>query len=110
MNNDDITQLDNKLEGVLSKYLQCGSNDFGVKANYNLIKNDWKSPINFALGHKYAMSNNDSSLKSRIEYFLGDSLLGENISDIIQNYEHYALESKEEAYKYIKELEEILDL
>ncbi|WP_188400209.1 hypothetical protein [Sporomusa sp. GT1] len=102
----------NQLEGLLRKYLNCHYTDFGVKANDNLTKSDWKSPINFALGHKYAISNNDPKVKESIDFFLGNDLQGESIGDIIERYEYYGFNNVEDAYKYIKDaianLEKIL--
>lgn len=108
-----ILSLANKLEGILTKYLQCHYGNFGVKANGNLDNYDWKSPINFALGCKYGESEKNSKLKEEIDFFLGNILKGQNMEDLIENYEYYGYNSQEEVYSYIKEtinqLEEILN-
>lgn len=65
----NILNCANKLEGILRKYLHCNYNEFGVKANDNLIEFDWKSPINFALGYCYAQSNKDPKVKKNIDFF-----------------------------------------
>lgn len=103
--NEQNTVLDcaNKLEGILCKYLNCGYNDFGVKANDNLTRGDWKSPVNFALGHRLASSNNDSLVKESIDYFLGNDFQGQSIGDIVERYEYYGFDSINDAYVYINE-------
>lgn len=102
----------NKLEGILRQYLNCGYNDFGVKANDNLASDDWQSPINFALGCRYGSSNKDPQVKEDIDYFLGNELQGQSIGDVVEQYEYYGFETKEAAFKYIDEtierLKEIL--
>ena len=102
----------NRLEGILRSYLNCNYCEFGVKSNNNLTTTDWRSPINFALGYRYAQSNNDEDVKKRIEYFLGDELIGFSIEDITKLYKHYGLSDENEAYKKIEniinELEKIL--
>lgn len=107
-----ILDYANKLEGLLCKYLECNYTEFGVKANGNLIDHDWKSPINFALGYRYASSNKDPKVKEDIDYFLGNTLDGNNISDIVKNYKNYGHASPEAALEYIgktiEALEEIL--
>ena len=94
----------NCLEGILRGFLDCHYNDFGVKANNSLTSNDWKSPINFALGFKYALSNKNPEVKKAIDNFLGNILIGKNIADIIENYEYQGLKNKDEAYKKIDEI------
>jgi len=79
----------NKLEGLLRKYLNCGYNDFGVKANDNLTMHDWKSPINFALGHLHGKSN--------------------NVNDLIENYEYYNFDSTDKAHDYVDKTIEKLE-
>lgn len=102
MNNDKITELATTLEGVLRNYLNCHYTDFGIKANDNLINNDWKSPVYFSLGHKYAMSNNSPEIKRKIDDFLGNDFIGKNIKDIIDNYSYYDFEDTTEAYNHIE--------
>ena len=105
--------LANTLEGILREHLDCHYTDFGVKANDNLLRYDWKSPINFALGHCYALSNHDSNVKEKIDGFLGDTLIGNHIEDLIQHHEYYTLDSEEDAYDRIEyiinELKRILE-
>lgn len=107
-----VSNFASKLEGILRRYLKCGYNDFGVKANDKLSGIDWKSPINFALGHRYAASNDDPAVRERIEYFLGDELQGQSIGDVVRQYEYYGFDSQEAAFVYIdetiKKIEEIL--
>ena len=88
-----------KLEGILCEYLDCNCHEFGVKANFDLVNKDWRGPINFALGYKYANSNNDKNMKKEINFFLGDILLGSSISDLVNQYEN-----KDVAYKRIDEI------
>lgn len=102
----------NKLEGILRQYLNCGYNDFGVKANDNLANEDWRSPINFALGCCYGSLNQDPKVKEDIDYFLGNELKGQSIGDIVKQYEYYGFDTKEAAFEYIdktiERLKEIL--
>ena len=100
--NNKVLELANKLEGILRKNLDCHYTDFGVKANDNLTTYDWKSPINFALGHKYAKSNNSSKVKEEIDNFLGNDLEGKSIGDIVENYEYYNFDTENDAYAYIE--------
>lgn len=79
----DVLDLANRLEGILRNYLDCGYDEFGVKANGNLDAGDWMQPIAFALGDKYSSSDRDEDLKEQIDYFLGNTLVGKNISDLI---------------------------
>ncbi len=39
----DVLDLANRLEGILRRYLNCGYDEFGVKANGNLDEGDWGS-------------------------------------------------------------------
>lgn len=100
---DKALSLANELEGTLRNYLDCHYTEFGVKANDNLLTGDWKSPINLALGHKYGKSNNSLELKGKIDYFVGNTLQGKNIQDVIQNYDYYNFDTQDDAYKYIKD-------
>jgi len=101
MNEKSVLSYANKLEGLLRQYLDCHYTDFGVKANDNLTSGDWKSPVNFALGYRYASSNSDPNVKESIDYFLGNEFQGENIGDIIDKYDYYGFGSVDEAYDYI---------
>lgn len=109
---NDVLGCATRLEGILRKYLNCGYNDFGVKANDNLASVDWKSPINFALGCRYGEQKFNESSKEIIAYFLGNELKGQNIGDLISNYEYYSFDTVDDAYSYvnetIKNLEKIL--
>ena len=108
----DLLSVANKLEGLLRRYLNCDYTEFGVKANDNLLSYDWKSPICFALGHKYAQSHNDKKTKDEIDTFLGNTLQGQNVSDLVDRYEYYGFDTKEDALKaaenIIKSVEKIL--
>lgn len=101
-----------KLEGILRRYLQCDYTEFGVKANDNLIKYDWKSPINFALGYRYASSEKDPEVKKKIDNFLGNEFEGQSIGEILEKYEYYGYDSKDAALEYVQkvidDLEKIL--
>lgn len=103
----------NRLEGLLIKYLDCHYLDFGVKANDGLTIRDWRTPIAFALGHKYASSNNSPEVKEKIDYFLGDVIKGKYMSEVVNEFEKYGFESQEKAYEevdnIINSLEEILN-
>ena len=105
-----VLEKANRLEGVLRNFLHCDYTEFGVKANGHLDDNDWKSPINFALGYKYALS---PKMKEEIDYFLGNVLIGNSIGEIVKNYEWYGFNSKSETFKkiddIIEELEKILN-
>lgn len=107
-----VIDIGNRLENILKEFLNCEYNDFGVKSNDNLCNSDWKSPINFALGYRYALSNQDPSVKESIDYFLGNSFIGENIGDVIHEHLYYGLDTKEDAISkvnsIIDELENIL--
>ena len=109
---NNITELSRKLETILRKCLNCHYTDFGVKANDNLAAHDWKSSVNFALGYKYAKSNNSPKVKEEINFFLGNVFIGENIKDVIEHYESYGFNTENEAYAYIDDtlnsLKEIL--
>ena len=107
--NNRVLELANKLEGILRKYLECHYTDFGVKANDKLTTYDWKSPINFALGHKYAKSNNSPKVKEAINCFLGNDLEGKSIGDIVENYNDYDFNTENEAYDYIERTIDILN-
>ena len=72
--NNKALDLANKLEILLRKYLNCHYTDFGVKANDDLLNRDWKSPINFALGYKYANSTNNQDIIDYFNYLLKISL------------------------------------
>lgn len=105
--------LSNQLESVLRDFLNCHYNDFGVKAQW-LFQYDWKSPINFVLGYKYAVDERQE-VKEDISYFLGNTFIGENINDLIANFEKYDFNSKNEVIEYIEkqiilELNRILDM
>ena len=106
--------LANRLETILTKYLDCHYGNFGVKANGYLDDYDWKSAIYFALGCKYGESNKDSKLKDIIDSFLGNTLKGKNMQDLVNNYEDYSFNSREEAFLYIentiKKFQEILNM
>ena len=95
--------LAQRLEGILRKHLDCHYLDFGIK-NDNLLRYDWKSPVNFALGHRYAISNHDSKVKEDIDYFLGNIFIGEHIEDVINRHDHYGLESQENALNRVEEI------
>lgn len=107
-----IRNCANKLEVVLKNYLNCNFSEFGIKSNGCLDKTDWKSPINFALGYKYAESNKNPKIKDEIENFLY-TLKGSNIQEIIYKHEQFDFSSKEEAVEYvlntINKLENILN-
>lgn len=47
-NQNKVLEYANKLEHILRHYLECDYTEFGVKANDNLTRYDWQSPINFA--------------------------------------------------------------
>ena len=110
--NNRMLDLANRLERILCQYLDCHYNDFGVKANDNLTTDDWRSPINFALGHRYACSSNDKDLKEKIDFFLGETLIGDSIGDIIKRHKDFSFPNADEAYsnieRIIDELENIL--
>lgn len=110
----NVLDYANELEWLLCDYLDCGRVDFGVKANGCLDSTDWKSPVNFALGHKYAKSNNNPIVKQEIDYFLGNEFQGECIGEIIQRYNYYGFNSPNDAYDYIEttidRIREILSL
>lgn len=78
MNISPSLEVANKLENILRSYLDCHYNDFGVKANNNLLNIDWKRPINFALGVYYERNKDfkyKNDLKQNIHSFI------EKISD-----------------------------
>ena len=95
----DLLSVANKLEGLLRRYLNCDYTEFGVKANDNLL-------------HKYAQSHNDKKTKDEIDTFLGNTLQGQNVSDLVDRYEYYGFDTKEDALKaaenIIKSVEKIL--
>ncbi|EHO79962.1 hypothetical protein [Fusobacterium ulcerans] len=99
----------NRLEELLCRYLKCSFEDFGIKANNNLLIHDWKSPINFALGYAYAASGNNKELKMKIDYFLGNILKGESIEKLIENYEYHGYTCEEDAFNYINSTIEALE-
>ena len=99
-----VSDLANRLEGILRSYLKCDYDDFGVKANGNLDHGDWVQPIAFALGDKYASSDRDEEIKEQIDYFLGNTLEGKHISDLISNYAYYGYESEQEAIDKVKHI------
>ena len=100
-----VLEKANRLEGILREFLDCHYIDFGVKANDNLTSNDWKSPINFALGFKYALSNKSPEVKEAIDNFFGFLFVDEkSIGDVIRNYKYQGFKSKYEAYKRIDEI------
>ena len=99
-----VLKYGNKLEGILRSYLNCEYHEFGVKSNDNLTKYDWRSPINFALGYKYAQSNKDENVKRKIEYFLGNVLIGSSISDVVNQYEYYEFSNEDEAYEKVEDI------
>ncbi len=109
-----VLELANRLESILKGYLNCGYNDFGVKANGFLDASDWKSAVCFALGDKYASLNRNNDAKQQIDFFLGNIFEGNSIADLIDNYEYYGYKSQEEAYikvdNIIDEIERILAL
>ncbi|MBR8702307.1 hypothetical protein IX317_002234 [Fusobacterium sp. DD29] len=81
---DSYLDTANRLESILRKYLDCHYSDFGIKANNNLLKYDWKSPINFALGVLYERNRD---LKHDIDSFLGNELYeGQSIEEVVANY------------------------
>ena len=98
---NDVLHYATKLENILRQYLNCGYNDFGVKANGKLADKDWRSSINFALGCRYGSSNQDPKVKEDIDYFLGNELEGQSIGDIVEQYEYYGFDTKEAAFEYI---------
>jgi hypothetical protein len=96
----------NKLEGILRSYLNCHYNDFGVKANNNLL-NDWRSPVKFALGVFYGESNRSQAAKDKIDNFV-DYFEGQGIDDLAARYEYYDFESQAAVYEYVdKKIEEL---
>ena len=109
----EILERANKLERVLRDYLQCNYTDFGVKANGRLDTQDWLSPVNFALGFKYAESGSNSDVKEWINDFLGNRFYGLNMNDLVSNFDEYGFKTKEKALEYIddiiEELTRILD-
>lgn len=110
----DVLDLANRLEGILRRYLNCGYDEFGVKANGNLNEGDWGQPIAFALGDKYAASGRNEDLREQIDYFLGNTLEGKNISDLVSEYEYYGYNNQKEAFdkanEIIDEVERLLEL
>lgn len=84
-NQNKVLEYANKLEHILCHYLECDYTEFGVKANDNLTRYNWQSPINFALGYRYASSNKDPKVKADIDYFLGNVLEGQSIGDVVEN-------------------------
>lgn len=93
--NDILLSKANTLEGILRTFLDCGYNEFGVKANNKLLKDDWKSPINFALGVLY---ERNPELKSEIQNFLGNIFyVGYSIEDAYNQ-----IDDKNEALEYIE--------
>lgn len=93
------SDLADRLEGILRRFLNCHYTEFGVKANNLLLKYDFKSPINFALGVLYGKK---PELKQEINNFISNRLVGGNsIESFIDEYEN-----KEAG---IKEVESILD-
>ena len=107
----NVSDYNRKLEGILREHLSCNYTEFGVKANGHL-EEDWRSPINFALGYKYASSKRNLSIKDQIDYFLGNIIEGNSAKDLVQNFDEYGYESKENALdkvgKIIDEVEKIL--
>ena len=101
---DKALEKATKLECILRRFLECHYSDFGVKANDDLLNQDWRSPMNFALGFKYSKSDKNPTVKKEIGYFLGNVLIGRNIDDIIKNYEREGLTSEEEAYEKVDEI------
>lgn len=95
--------LARRLEEILRRTLSCHYTEFEVKANDDLL-NDWKSPINFALGYCYAKTNDDPDVKNRITDFLGNDFIGEGINDVIVRFEWHGLKSEEDAYKKIESI------
>lgn len=100
-NQNKVLEYANKLEHILCHYLECDYTEFGVKANDNLNRYNWQSPINFALGYRYASSNKDPKVKADIDYFLGNVLEGQSIGDVVEKYEYYGYDSPEAAFEYI---------
>lgn len=113
MNSDqnELLSRAQKLESILRDTLRCNYGDFGIKANNNLLSKDWKTPISFVLGYKFANSDN-SDIHSKISYFMGNLLTGENIRDFYDNYQKYGYNSQSEALTgiddIIKEIDNIL--
>lgn len=101
-NQNKVLDYATKLENILRHYLGCGYTEFGVKANDNLTRYDWQSPINFALGYRYASSNKASKVKEDIDHFLGNVLVGQSIGDVVEKYEYYGYDSPEAAFEYIE--------
>lgn len=96
----------NKLEGILRSFLECNYNEFGVKANNKLLKDDWKSPINFALGVLYERK---PELKSEIQNFLGNIFyIGYSIEDAYNQFDNEN-ESLEYIETVIESLEKLLN-
>lgn len=103
MNSENLAS---RLEGILRKYLKCHYLDFGVKANNNLLKYDWNSPMNFALGVLYS---HNLELKNEINNFLGNELyIGKNIEDVISQFDTRE-EGICEVEKIINHFEELLN-
>jgi hypothetical protein len=96
----DVLHYANRLESILRRFLKCGYNDFGVKANDNLL-DDWKSPVNFALGCLYGDNQRDDDTREKTDFFLGNEFQGVGIRDLLENYEYYSFSTKDEALKYI---------
>lgn len=97
-------KIANRLEGILTKYLDCNWSNFGVKANNDLLRYDWKSPINFALGVSYERNR---YLKNDIDLFLGNTLMYNSIEDVIDTTIKEELENINEEETTEKELQEI---
>ena len=97
--------LANKLEMILRKFLDCNYLEFGVKANDNLLKNDWKSPINFSLGVLYGKK---PELKDEINNFICNLLIANSIMDFVSQYENRG-EALFELEKLIIKLEKLLN-
>ncbi len=102
----DLENLALRLERILRTYLKCHYLEFGVKANDNLLKRDWNSPMNFALGVLYS---HNPELKNKINNFLGNELcIGKNMEDVISQFD-----TREkgicEVEKIINHFEELLE-
>ena len=103
----------NALEGILRNYLKCHYLDFYVNANDYLSDVDWRTAIIFALGFCYAKSDSNADVKDKINTFIGETLIGNSIADLVNNHERYEFNSDEEAFErvdsIIDELQGILN-
>ena len=97
--------LANELERILRIFLDCNYLEFGVKANDNLLKNDWKSPINFSLDVLYGKK---PELKDEINNFICNLLTAKSITDFVSQYENRQ-EALSDLEELIRKLEKLLN-